>query len=72
MPFLNVLLKKMSANEVAMMQRMPKSSRAHGACSLCAVFYGMSKTSADSAHLDEPQPKLGPPTTRIFALRYGS
>mmetsp|Transcript_8807 Transcript_8807/g.18274 ORF Transcript_8807/g.18274 Transcript_8807/m.18274 type:complete len:416 (+) Transcript_8807:433-1680(+) len=33
MPFLKLLLKKMSAKEGAMMQRMPKSFSAHGACS---------------------------------------
>ena len=33
MPFLKQLLKKMSAKEGAMMQRMPKSLSAQGACS---------------------------------------
>jgi hypothetical protein len=33
MPFLKQLLKKMSANDGAMTQRMPKSSSAQGACS---------------------------------------
>ena len=33
MPFLKLLLKKMSAKSGAMMQRMPKSSSAQGACS---------------------------------------
>ncbi len=33
MPFLKQLLWKMSANEGAITQRMPKSSSAHGACS---------------------------------------
>lgn len=33
MPFLKQLLKKMSANDVDMMQRMPMSLIAHGACS---------------------------------------
>ena len=33
MPFLKQLLKKMSAKEGAMTQRMPKSSSAQGACS---------------------------------------
>jgi hypothetical protein len=33
MPFLKQLLKKMSAKDVAITQRMPKSSSAHGACS---------------------------------------
>ena len=33
MPFLKQLLKKMSAKEVEMTQRMPKSLIAHGACS---------------------------------------
>jgi hypothetical protein len=33
MPFLKQLLKKISAKSGAMMQRMPKSSSAQGACS---------------------------------------
>ena len=33
MPFLKLLLKKMSAKEGAMMHRMPKSFSAQGACS---------------------------------------
>ena len=33
MPFLKQLLKKMSANDGAITQRMPKSRSAHGACS---------------------------------------
>ena len=53
MPFLKLLLKKMSAKSGAMMQRMPKSSSAQGACSreepqpkfscammICALRYG--------------------------------
>ena len=33
MPFLKQLLKKISAKEGAIIQLMPKSSKAHGACS---------------------------------------